>query len=155
MINSELTYKKLIQEVETAIKQNLKFSLYSDDNSWYDEAPSCAGVYLIWKENILVYVGETSNIKKRMRDIQDTKNHTLRRKIGRKHFSNEQGFLPATSSHKFPNDIERKITHYMKEHFEVTYIPLHLGRKEVEEYFLRLKQPTYNYPSKRRNGLLK
>jgi hypothetical protein len=38
----------------------------------------------------------------------------------------------------------------MKKHFKITYIPLLLGRKEIEEYFLR-SMPKYNSPSTRRN----
>ncbi|MEQ6390820.1 GIY-YIG nuclease family protein [Bacillaceae bacterium S4-13-58] len=151
MINSFETYAELIKEVEFAKANNPKYALYGADHNWYNEAPSLSGVYLIWHDKTLVYVGETSNIKKRMRDIQDTRNHTLRRKVGRMHFSNEQGFLSPISSKKFTPEIEDKITHYMKKNFKITYIPLMIGRKEIEEYFLHLN-PLYNTPSKRRRN---
>lgn len=70
--------------------------------------------------------------------------------IGNKHFSNVQNFVPDNSSKKFPIDIENKITEYIIKRFKITYITLTIGRKEIEEYFLRYK-PVYNSPSRRRH----
>ncbi len=78
------------------------------------------------------------NASFRTRDIQDTRYHTLRRKVGRMHFSKDQGFLYPTVSKKFTTDIENKISQYLMKHFMITDIPLIIGRKEIEEYFLRI-----------------
>ena len=137
-----------MSEVHSVLESARKYDLYSKE--WYDTAPSRAGVYFVWRESELVYVGETSNIKKRMRDLRNTLNHTLRRKIGKEYFSTHEEYLPATSKIKFSEAIETAITNYCKENLKVSYFPLSIGRKEVEESFvLGDPRPLYNSPNKR------
>ena len=148
MFNQQVVFETLMSEVHSTLESAPKYDLYSKE--WYSAAPSRAGVYFVWRESELVYVGETSNIKKRMGDLKKTLNHTLRRKIGKEYFSTHKEYLPATSKKKFSEVIEIGITNYCMEKLKVSYFPLSIGRKEVEESFvLGDSRPQYNSPNKR------
>lgn len=70
-----------MNEVNLALQSVPKYQLYSVE--WYDAAPPSAGVYFVWKDSELVYVGETSSIKKRMRDLKNKLHHTITRLEGK------------------------------------------------------------------------
>ncbi|MEH7130711.1 hypothetical protein V7103_21175 [Neobacillus drentensis] len=149
MENDKTLLENLIKEVENILPANPKYELYSEQ--WYVNAPDVAGCYFVWEGEHLVYIGETGNLRKRMRDLKNTLNHTLRRKIGSAMFSYHPEYKPASSKRKFTETIEQGITNYCKTHLTVSYIPLTIGRKEVEETFLnRNPKPKYNSPSYRR-----
>ncbi|WP_282156376.1 GIY-YIG nuclease family protein [Cytobacillus gottheilii] len=151
MINDNSILTNLIKEVENLLEVTPKYPMYSLD--WYNNAPSKAGVYFVWEKDVIVYIGETANIRKRMADLKRTQNHTLRRKIGSDLFSTDPDFKPANSKTKFPYSIKTKINAYCNRSFKVSYIPLIIGRKEIEEVFLNRKpKPKYNSPSKRKGS---
>ena len=96
------------------------------------------------------YFGETANIQKRMKDLRRTYNHTLRRKVGRENFKDDTAYYPASSSKKFHSTIEEKINVYAMENLKVSYIEFVIGRKEVEQAFIKSKPaPIYNSTSRR------
>lgn len=68
--------------------------------------PSKAGVYAFKQDDKVVYVGETGNLRGRMKDLLDSRHHTIRRSIGIMHYSNIDGFARATNKIKFPDHIE-------------------------------------------------
>ena len=80
------------------------------------------------------YVGETSNLKERMRDFDDTRHHTLRRTIGQKKFGDVDGFEKATTKKKFPPHIEKLVDDYFRENLTISYLPMYFGRMELEEF---------------------
>lgn len=148
MFNQQDVFETLILEVHSVLESSTKYDLYSEE--WYSAAPSRAGVYFVWKESELVYIGETSNIKKRMDDLKRTVNHSLRRKIAKKHFSTHEEYPPKRSIKKFSYAIENDITNYCKDNLRVSYFSLSIGRKEVEESFILSDPcPLYNSPNKR------
>jgi hypothetical protein len=101
---------------------------------WFRTFPNVAGVYCFFLDDELCYVGETGCISKRLADLLDTRNHTLRRSIGEKYFSNESGYLKANSQTKYPFNIEDKIEKWMINHLKFSFVPVKIGRKEFEEW---------------------
>ena len=66
------------------------------------------------------------------------------------HFSANKEYLPATSKRWFSDEIEIAITDYCLGNLKLSYIPLSIGRKEVEESFiLNGPRPVYNSPNRK------
>ena len=115
---------------------------------WCRTFPKDAGVYCFFVDDKLSYVGETGCLRKRLADLLDSRNHTLRRSIGHKYFSLEKGYAKATSSIKFPAHIETLIENWMPSHLKVALMPIKIGRKEFEEW-LQSKYPEVQFLNKR------
>lgn len=98
-------------------------------------APLEAGVYCIWKNKELAYVGESRRLRRRMKNLQDTRNHTFRRRVGYEQF----GLQPITASEKFTKENEVKLTSFFRQNYKVSFIEVPLGRKELEEYIIENK----------------
>lgn len=101
---------------------------------WSKLAPSTAGVYILIQDKKIVYVGESGNLRGRMTDLLDSRHHTVRRTIGRKYYSSQEGFKTATSKTKFPAHIEALVNSHICERFYMPYLEVSIGRKELEEY---------------------
>lgn len=141
-------FGKLIESIEESLLDLPRYQLYSHE--WKTFAPNHAGVYFLWENASIIYVGESANIQKRMLDLQRTRNHTLRRKIGRELFSKHELYSEASSKDNYHKVIEDAINSYAIEKITVSYLPLVVGRKEVESYFIkRIPLPKYNSISKR------
>src|SRR3954467_13164541 len=58
-----------------------------DGPSWTADVPTTGGVYALWEiaSGAMIYVGETSSLRLRMRDFGRSVNHTCRRKLATKH----------------------------------------------------------------------
>ncbi|WP_140204438.1 hypothetical protein [Vibrio parahaemolyticus] len=115
-----------------------------------NHAPNEAGIYGVFSEDRLVYVGESGCVRKRMRDIGSTYNHTLRRTIGTEMFESLPDYQPASSKKKFPEKMEN----LLNEHFsnlEVSFVSIDFGRTETEEYLVENLEPRYN-KKKRENS---
>lgn len=110
------------------------------------------GVYVFFEEGKPCYVGETGNIKKRMNDLRNTLNHSLRRNFGHKHFNKHLEFNKATSKRKFHASIEELLNELMKNNLQVSMLRVDLGRKELEEHVCEKYQllEKYNIRSKRK-----
>lgn len=61
---------------------------------WANEYPNEPGVYLIRDKDEIIYVGETGSIRGRMKAIIDTRNHVIRRTLGKKLFFTLKGTHP-------------------------------------------------------------
>jgi hypothetical protein len=123
----EMLFRKLISSKSIG----MEFS-----SSWLLNFPNKAGVYIIKDEKTIIYVGETGNLKGRMRDLFDSRNHTFRRNIGKFLFSDNAKFIPASSRLRFPEEIESLINDYMIRNLKILFIEIDLGRKELEEYIV-------------------
>lgn len=102
-------------------------------------APSAGGVYVVFNGRRLLYVGETADLKRRLRNLKRTRTHTLRRSVGRRHFRAEAG-----ADGKFPAEIEAKLDKFLLEKCRYSFLPIRFGRKEVESFIIRRDKPTYN-----------
>ena len=100
---------------------------------WTSQIPHDAGVYILLEKDNIVYVGETGNLQGRMNDLLDSRHHTIRRTIGQKYFSNNKGFIQATTKNKFPEHIEILVNNYICNNLMLAYLLVPIGRKELEE----------------------
>jgi len=116
---------------------------------WLRQFPNNPGVYCIFEGKELIYSGETGSLKGRMRDLLDTRNHTLRRQLGNTKFGKHPSYRAASSSVKFPDDIEQLLTEFMLNHLKVKATPVTLGRKEIEERLIDDRKPKYNIKTRR------
>ncbi|MBU4467308.1 MAG: hypothetical protein KKC39_00995 [Candidatus Omnitrophica bacterium] len=113
-----------------------------------EEVPCKPGVYAVFEKSKLVYVGETGNILKRIKDIRSTYNHQLRRNIG-KHYK-MSGYRRVNSKTKFPAKTEKQINDFFENKFKFSYLVLKLGRKELEESIYDKHKPKYNKKGRRK-----
>lgn len=119
------------------------------DRNWSKYFPDEPGVYVFFEKNKIVYTGETNSIKDRMRDILDSRHHTLKRKIGIFNFSDVEGFKKANSKTKFPLKIERLVNDWVIKKMKFSFLPVSLGRKELEDLIIKKCNPKYNSVTKR------
>lgn len=124
-------YLKGLHKKLVAISNHRKIILTSE---WTNLAPSSAGVYVLIEDNIIIYVGESGNIRGRMKDLLDSRRHIVRRTIGKKYYSMITGFKEATNRLKFPQHIEELVNKHVCNKLYISYLEVPLGRKELEEY---------------------
>lgn len=139
-------YFNLIKEHLTKTSSRIPFQL---SREWCKKFPEDAGVYCFFIEDQLRYVGETGCLKKRLADLLDTRNHTLRRSIGEMYFSKEEGYKKTSSQLKFVDHIELKVEQWMINNLKVAWYPVKIGRKEFEEW-LQHKHPEIEFLNKRK-----
>ncbi len=124
---------------------NLKNALFNQNNwkeisltrQWASQFPSQAGVYALKEKDEIIYVGETGNIRGRMYDLLDSRNHSIRRTIGKVLFSDKVGFVQATTKQKFPDQFERMVNDHISNNLKIAFLVVELGRKELEELIER------------------
>jgi len=117
--------------------------------AWAERFPTNAGVYAVFDGKKLIYVGETGSLRGRMKDLRDTRNHTLRRQIGAAKFRDCNGYQPGTSKRKFPESIEGMLNAYIEKNLSVKVLPVLLGRKEIEERLIDDETPRFNIKTRR------
>lgn len=100
---------------------------------WASKFPQEAGIYAVFLKDEVVYIGETGKIRGRLCDLMNTQNHTLRRNLCKGLFSEKEGFQKASSKKKFPPHIEEMVNEAL-EMMEIAFMPISLGRTEIEEY---------------------
>ncbi|KAB0528556.1 hypothetical protein ACFFQ5_22065 [Pseudomonas brassicacearum] len=108
----------------------------AEGQKWASDVPQDAGVYVLWKDASPVYVGETSSLRSRMRDLTRVENHTFAR-ITCEQFSialaDKVGLLGVLSKT-----------------YTLSFILVPFGRKEVEEFLiLRWRSSLFNKPTTR------
>jgi hypothetical protein len=116
---------------------------------WLKQFSQNPGVYCIFEGSELIYSGETGSLRGRMRDLLDTRNHTLRRQLGNTKFGKHPSYRAASSRSKFPEEIEKLLTTIMLDKLKVKALPVSLGRKEIEEHVIDQKSPKYNIKGRR------
>jgi hypothetical protein len=91
---------------------------------WATHITKNAGVYVLWstRTNKPVYVGETVSLHHRMGDISRTVNHTFRRRIARL-----RGWTGLSES---------ELSQRISRQYVLSYLELHLGRAELEEFLV-------------------
>ncbi len=143
--------KKYIEEVIAELLDNQTARRFQHTREWAKRAPASAGVYTIFEDNVLIYVGETGCIQKRMMDdLLNTRHHSLRRSLGADLFRHETDYQPATTRNNFPPRIEELLKNYMEEHLSVNTMVVPFGRLEIEETIIGQEPiPKYNKKSKR------
>lgn len=116
---------------------------------WANQFPNKPGVYIIRDKEEIIYVGETGSIKGRMKDLIDTRNHTIRRSLGTHLYCKVDGFIKASSSLKFIDAIEDMLNEHIKTNLTIATLPVSLGRKELEEMVFLKNDPIHNRKGQR------
>jgi hypothetical protein len=154
LATKHLTFGQLKDELASAEFQLLKrpevrrrFGLNELWTCLFENQP---GVYTIFVDDLFVYVGETGNLKGRMRDLRQTRNHTFRRSLGETLFHTRPGFEFATKKKNFPDHIEKELDAYMCEHIFVASIHVVFGRMEIEESLIQNHKPSFNVKGQRK-----
>lgn len=131
---SEKEIQNIMQELENLLFKKNKRKRIDLTLDWIKKMPSEPGIYAVFEKDKLVYIGESGNIKGRMKDLRDSRHHQLRRNIGKIKFSDIEGYIDANSKVKFPEHIDNEIDNYLNRKCLVSILPLYFGRKEFEEY---------------------
>jgi len=115
---------------------------------WANSQPKESGVYMLFEDGVPVYVGESGSISGRIADMLDSRHHTVRRSLGEERFSQIEGYKKASSKSKHPDHIEALIIKTMMD-FNLSVLPIKIGRKEFEEYIFEMHNPKLNRKLKR------
>lgn len=130
----------------------LATSKYPLHSSVYENTP---GVYCIWKEGEIIYIGESISIKERLKTHSNrTRFSVLRRTVAKQVFDLslktklEMGNTISKDKKKMflSAEEEQLIDTYLDE-IEVSYLPTFFGRLELEEYLINLIRPKFNKKS--------
>lgn len=116
--------------------------------SWAKSFSTDAGVYMLFEQDKLVYVGETGSITGRVTDMLNSRHHTVRRALGEKRLKTVSGYQKATSSINYPVHIEEMVQKILS-CFKISVMPIAFGRKEFEEYIQSKYSPELNRKGKR------
>ncbi len=143
--------EKYLFDLEAQLLSDNNRRIIQTNKEWLKMFPQEAGVYLLREEGNICYVGETGNLQSRMKDLLDTRNHSVRRKIGEIKFSEQSEYQRGTSSHKFPEQIEIELNNILEDNFEVSTVVVAIGRKELEERIVHKYKPIYNVRDARKS----
>ncbi len=110
---------------------------FTFDKKWSSNFPNKAGIYAIFDLDKLVYIGETANLKERMKEVKRTYNHSFRRKLGRFLIIDAQ-----IVKVKFEESLELRLNDYYLERINFRYQELNFGRLEVESYLIHRHKNT-------------
>lgn len=141
--------QKIIEHYSSLLINEAKKHPVSLNRAWASKFPDTAGVYAILFNGDIVYVGETGKICARLCDLIDTRNHTLRRSLGKGLFSEREGYQDASAKKKFPEHIESLVNSVLTK-MTVAVLPVSLGRSEIEEHLVAKYNPVFNTKSKRK-----
>lgn len=110
----------------------------------FTDFPNSPGVYAIFLFDELIYIGETSDIKSRMKDLKNTYNHTLRKKLGKSFFKDA-----LIINQKFSEEIENRLNLIFQHGITISFIEVNFGRSEIENHLISRNQNLLNGTSRR------
>lgn len=139
----ESEIKAFVEKFEQQLMSSRKVP-FSFDRKWSSNFPSKAGIYAIFDKNNLVYIGETANIKERMKELKRTYNHSFRKKLGR-YLVKDAKIIKG----KFEETLEIKLNDYYLEHISIACKALNFGRLEVESQLIHKNEGLLNSKEKR------
>ena len=117
-------------------KRNMRNITLAADTGWLNQFEHKPAVYILFnkRKNRLVYVGETVNLRRRMRDLRNR--HSVRKRIREEIFK--------VSQRPFPPNMKKKVTNYIEKHLKLSFWYVELGRIELEEWILEKLKPEFN-----------
>lgn len=119
-----------VDQIESELFNATKIK-FTFDKFWSSNFPAKAGIYAIFDNNKLVYVGETANIKERMKEVKRTVNHSFRKKLGKYLEPNAK-----VQGSKYPEALEQKLNTYFTNNLYFTSTEVNFGRLEIESYLI-------------------
>lgn len=142
------TIQREIERIEKHLFNSKNWKELTLNRQWAKSFPDDSGVYMLFENGKLVYVGESGSLSGRVTDMLNSRHHTVRRALGELRFKNVPGYKKATSSIKYPEHIEKMVEETMKS-FKISVLPIPFGRKEFEEYAELKHKPELNRKGKR------
>ena len=135
--------KEIVEYCEEELfnKPKIKFSL---DKNWSSKFPNNAGLYAIFDKEKFIYIGETANLRERMKDVRRTANHSFRRKLG-KHIDKDAKI----GKNKYNDLLESQLNDYCEKDISFTFISVNFGRLEIESYIMQRHEGLLNSLGKR------
>jgi hypothetical protein len=136
-MNFNLPTEELLDVLHLAQEQLLRAQQlkFEKTKEWRLNIPNSPGVYALYeKNNKLLYIGESGNLRERMNEINRTVNHSFRKQIGFLRFGGVK------SKKKFEIDVESKLDLFFAEELYVAFIEVYFGRLEIEEFLINNHQ---------------
>lgn len=137
-----------IDRIESILLDQSNWKDMDLTRDWARTFPKDSGVYMLFENKTIVYVGESGSITGRVMDMLNSRNHTVRRTLGEKRLKNIEGYEKATSSIKYPEHIEVMVQNIIST-FKISVLQLKFGRKEFEEFIQSKYEPELNRKGKR------
>ncbi len=137
----EITH--IVEECDRYLKTSPRVAYTLKANRPEDFAEA-AGIYAIFDRGTLVYLGETANLRERMKDVKRTLNHSFRRKLGRKLFEGAN-----LINGKFDAATERQLDEYCIANITFSTKAVNFGRLEIESHLIHKNKDLLNSESKR------
>ena len=100
---------------------------------WPLSFPDTAGLYLVWRDEQLIWVEETTNLRRRMAELFETTAHELRRRLAQRFFKDRSEFTRPSRARGLTGELEAELDGLLCRHFEVSALSVPLGRKEVQD----------------------
>ncbi|MBX9886543.1 MAG: hypothetical protein K2Y30_01250 [Flavobacteriaceae bacterium] len=112
------------EEVKEQLLSNEKYK-FDKINNWCNSLNTASGVYAIFIDADLKYIGETGNFKARMREVHRTYNHSFRKKLG---YQLNGTIIKNTFDHA----VEEELNVIFNNNVSVAFVPIPFGRLEIE-----------------------
>jgi hypothetical protein len=142
-ILSEIEISEIVINCETKLNSDQRIP-FSFDKKWTNNFPKEAGIYAIFLKGKLIYIGESANLKERMKEVKRTYNHTFRRKLGVFLYSDAK-----VIKGKFSAEIELELNKIYLKDLEFKYIEVNFGRIEIESRLIQKNEDLLNSKGKR------
>lgn len=135
---------KIFKQAERKLLETKK-EKFSKELKWRKEKiPNEAGIYAVFENTELIYIGESSNLRERMSDINRTYNHSLRKKLGKIKFKGD------LVKNKYNEEVENKLDKLFRNNIYITFLKVNLGRLEIESHLTeKFDNQLYNSSKKR------
>ena len=131
MFIDKIKKEELINESERLLLNGTKIK-FSFDKNWSSNFTKLAGVYAVFCNDDLLYIGESASVKERMKEIKRTINHSFRKKLGKHLFCDA-----ILTKGKFDEQIEKSLNEYYLSNLYVSFIEIEFGRIEIEEELIK------------------
>jgi len=135
--------EKYLEELEEQLINGERVPFQTSSRGWPKSFPKEAGVYILRENGEICYCGETKDIQVRVRNLITKDSHTSRKNIGIKKFSGLPNF-ERPKGKVFSPHFEAELNRILEANFEITVLPVSIGRKELEEKIVGKYEPIYN-----------
>jgi hypothetical protein len=135
---ASININRILSGTDNLLKTNTRIK-FSFDRKWSDNFPSNAGVYAIFYNDQLFYIGESANLKERMKELKRTVNHSFRRKLGK--FIEPDAVVVKG---KFSPELELRLNQEYEMNISVSFIEVNFGRIEIENYLMQINDGVLN-----------
>jgi predicted GIY-YIG superfamily endonuclease len=116
------------------------------DEAFRTSIPATGGVYAFFYGNELFYIGETTSLRQRLANhMRNPENHVLALKIARQLHDRIHGEGAAGSQKKFVEEHKESTRQWVVQNLQVAYVPLTIGRRELEERLCAQLAPMFNH----------